>query len=96
MTQYEEIPATCEEYGVCVFDAPPDEDDEESWHFLRTCLHCGHQWQGLHCRCDRRQNRCPACLERPTPVPCPCLDMSDETPKHSSESHITTMGEYGS
>ncbi len=53
----------------CDFDPYPDERDEESWHYLRTCEHCAHQWFGLHCVHDGYQNPCPKCGVRPTPVP---------------------------
>ena len=52
----------------CEFD-PYDDSDEESWHFRRTCLHCGEQWWGLHCPHDGYQNPCPDCGIRPDPVP---------------------------
>ena len=47
----------------CEFDYP----EEDSWHYLRTCEACGHQWGGLHCPHDGYQNPCPACGIRPDP-----------------------------
>lgn len=58
-----------DEVCVCTFDPYDDGDTEESWHYKRTCLHCGHSWFGLHCRHDGVQNPCPGCDVRPTPVP---------------------------
>lgn len=53
----------------CEFDPYDDEDaGTESFHFRRMCLHCGHQWWGLHCPHDGVQNPCPACRVRPTPI----------------------------
>ena len=51
---------------TCEFD-PYEDCDEESWHFLRTCAECGHQWYGLHCPHDLYQNPCPNCGIRPKP-----------------------------
>ena len=48
----------------CDFDEYEEGDadyGEESWHYRRTCLHCGHTWYGLHCPHDGRQNPCPSC-----------------------------------
>lgn len=39
---------------------------EESWHYKRTCEHCGCIWAGLHCPHDGVQNRCPKCGKIPT------------------------------
>lgn len=57
----------------CEFDPyPPNEDgtpdEEESWHFRRTCAVCGNVWYGLHCPHDGYQNPCPECRVRPAPV----------------------------
>lgn len=61
----------------CEFDVDPDSDDENTpettWHYRRTCRHCSGVWWGLHCPHDGRQNPCPHCGVRPTPV------CSDET-----------------
>lgn len=51
-------------YECCSFDEYEQCDSEygeESWHYKRTCLHCGEQWYGLHCPHDGRQNPCPGC-----------------------------------
>ena len=45
----------------CEFSPYTDGDTEESWHYLRTCLHCGYEWYGLHCPHDGIQNPCPCC-----------------------------------
>lgn len=62
----------------CEFDPydPPDPDDphEESWHYQRTCEHCGEIWYGLHCPHDGYQRRCPGCGVRPTVI------ATEETP----------------
>jgi hypothetical protein len=68
------MPTKLDEDGLCDCDfdpyGPEDEDyGEESWHHLRTCLHCGHSWYGLHCVHDGYQNPCPHCDVRPTPAP---------------------------
>lgn len=44
----------------CEFD-PYEGDEEESWHYRRTCEMCGHVWWSLHCIHDGVQNRCPSC-----------------------------------
>ncbi len=51
----------------CEFDQDPD-DPEPSWHYHRICLHCGHEWWGLHCPHDGYQNPCPGCDIKPTPL----------------------------
>ncbi|KKL52809.1 hypothetical protein LCGC14_2281710 [marine sediment metagenome] len=52
----------------CEFDAYAGEDSgEESWHYKRTCKHCGCVWYGLHCPHDLCQNACPVCEVKPTP-----------------------------
>ena len=48
----------------CEF-APYHYSAEESWHYLRQCLFCGHQWYGLHCPHDGYQNPCSQCGGRP-------------------------------
>ena len=48
---------------------PSDHDEEESWHFLRRCQHCGNTWYGLHCPHDGYQNPCGKCGARPVPLP---------------------------
>lgn len=58
--------------GYCTCEFHPDYNEADgypSWHFKRTCLHCGFVWAGLHCRHDGYQNPCPQCGVRPTPVP---------------------------
>lgn len=45
----------------CKFDPYLGGDEEESWHYRRTCLFCGHQWYSLHCVHDGYQNPCPRC-----------------------------------
>lgn len=45
---------------------------EESWHFKRTCLHCGYVWGGLHCPHDGYQNPCPHCEKRPDCIDSEC------------------------
>lgn len=60
--------------GVCDCEFTPDRatrdlDGEESWHYLRQCVACGHRWYGLHCPHDRNQNRCPGCGIRPGAIP---------------------------
>ena len=44
------------------------EPTTESWHYKRTCTHCGCVWAGLHCIHDGYQNPCGKCGKRPTPV----------------------------
>ena len=39
---------------------------EESWHYKRTCVHCGYVWGGLHCPHESVQNPCVKCGKRPT------------------------------
>lgn len=56
----------------CEFDPYPSGDLEHrqlSWHYRRTCVHCGHVWYGLHCPHDGQQNPCPLCGARPVTVP---------------------------
>jgi len=53
----------------CEFDPYPDDDPEPSWHYKRTCKHCGREWYGLHCPHEASQNPCPGCGVRPTPEP---------------------------
>lgn len=48
----------------CEFSPYPD-SNEESWHYLRKCKVCGHEWFGLHCPHDGYQNLCPTCNNRP-------------------------------
>lgn len=52
----------------CCDFTPYADSDEESWHYQRTCLHCGYQWYGLHCPHDNCQNACWQCGARPDPV----------------------------
>lgn len=52
----------------CEFNPYDDDSGEESFHYLRTCEHCGHKWYGLHCPHDRYQNPCPNCGVQPTPI----------------------------
>ena len=52
----------------CEFTPYADGDPEESWHYLRQCLFCGHRWYGLHCPHDGYQNPCGKCGQRPVPV----------------------------
>jgi hypothetical protein len=53
----------------CEFDPEFDQDDPDgSWHYRRTCEHCGRVWEGLHCPHDGHQNPCPSCGIRPTPI----------------------------
>ena len=56
----------------CEF-TPYKSSDEESWHYLRYCGFCGHEWYGLHCPHDGYQNPCPNCGRRPRG-----LDIDDE------------------
>jgi hypothetical protein len=51
-----------------------DEEEEESWHYLRTCETCGGRWYGLHCPHDGHQNPCLYCGTRPEPnwIACDC------------------------
>ena len=63
-------------FPMCEFSLEYDEVAADggvvgSWHFKRTCLHCGETWAALHCPCDGHQNPCPACDIRPTPIDCP-------------------------
>jgi hypothetical protein len=52
----------------CEFTPDPDEPDEESVHYRRTCPACGEKWWGLHCPHDGYQNPCPHCGVIPEPV----------------------------
>lgn len=47
----------------CEFDYPPDPDDpeQESLHYTRTCGSCGCVWGSNHCKHDVVQNPCPEC-----------------------------------
>ena len=45
----------------CHYAPYPDEPDEESYHYLRTCDVCGNEWFTLHCIHDGIQNPCPQC-----------------------------------
>jgi hypothetical protein len=55
----------------CQFDPYEDGDEEESWHYKRTCEACGETWWGLHCPHDGVQNPCPACDVVPGGKPTP-------------------------
>lgn len=44
----------------CEFNYP-EPDDEESWHYLRTCPSCNTEWGALHCEHDGYQDPCPGC-----------------------------------
>lgn len=44
----------------CEFNYP-EPDGEDSWHYTRTCTHCGQTWGALHCMHDGAQNPCPHC-----------------------------------
>ena len=55
----EEIEEECN----CEFD-PYIDSDEESYHFLRTCLFCKKNWYSLHCIHDGVQGNCPHCKKR--------------------------------
>lgn len=48
--------------------------EEEGWHYVRICEHCGTLWYALHCLCDGIQNPCPGCGVRPTRGACPLED----------------------
>lgn len=60
-------------YSCCDFyvdeNDPEENTPETAWHYLKTCLHCGYQWKGLHCIHDGYQNPCGNCGIRPTPIP---------------------------
>lgn len=48
----------------CEFAPYEDDDDEfgeDSYHYKRTCLFCGHIWWGLHCPHDKNQSVCVRC-----------------------------------
>lgn len=49
----------------CEFDPYDDGDTEESYHYKRTCEHCGFAWYALHCAHDGFQNPCPGCDVKP-------------------------------
>lgn len=54
-----------------------DADEEELWHFRRTCSNCGYVWGGLHCPHEGYQNPCPQCetfpeVVREPPDGCAC------------------------
>lgn len=53
---------------TCEFDQDRN-DSKRSWHFRRTCLHCGGEWMALHCPHDGYQNPCPICGRVPDVVP---------------------------
>lgn len=42
--------------------------NENTTHYERVCLVCGHTWLGLHCPHDRYQNPCPGCGSKPRSV----------------------------
>ena len=58
----------------CEFDPydDPEDEDDESYHYRRTCEMCGEVWWSLHCVHDGIQNPCPQCgwtfRGRPTPI----------------------------
>lgn len=58
----------------CEPDYPPDPDDpeQESIHFTRTCRLCGFVWGSNHCPHDGVQRSCPECSwidpEKRTPM----------------------------
>jgi len=58
----------------CEFTPDPDDPEEESRHFLRTCLSCHKEWWALHCPHDGYQNPCHSCGVRPEPVASLSLD----------------------
>jgi hypothetical protein len=49
-----------EPVDCCEFNWP-EPDGEDSWHYTRTCTHCGTTWGALHCTHDGAQNPCPHC-----------------------------------
>lgn len=57
------VPGDCN----CEFSPDPSDPDEESFHYLRACLQCGHRWYALHCPHDRVQKPCPECGLVPKP-----------------------------
>lgn len=57
----------------CECECEPDVDGfdtGEPTHFTRRCVHCGYEWQALHCPHDGHQNPCPDCERRPETVRC--------------------------
>ena len=59
-------------YLTCDFDPYPDDPNEESFHFLRACIHCGAEFWSLHCACDGHTKTCPSCGIENKSIPCPC------------------------